>query len=272
MVYIVGGTLNLHTSDKVQGDLVRYLHTLRSKYRLTRTGDVTGMDEYAVNKKKVREGKMKKAHKDKRKRKTNKNRNSGNKGRENPRATNTGCSPLWNQDFMESLTPNPDLLNTPVQPNQSEQVQLSDRNIDLGALSSSDRQAVIDDWQVKTQIESDSEAPSGFMFALQECYFNPRNSKLGVIEKAGHPLHYDRAAKRPRAAIIASKNINLWLEADFTSGDYVTCKYITGVEDLPVIYFVSLYSDGKVMENIKYVHVQTSEKCPICQTMLYLLM
>ena len=156
MVYIVGGTLNLHTSDKVQGDFVRYLHTLRSKYRLTRTGDVTGMNEYAVNKKKVREAKTKKSHKDKRKRKTKKNRNPDNKGRADLTATikNTGCSPLWNQDFMESLAPNPDLLNTPIQPNQSEQVQLSDRNIDLGALSSSDRQAVIDDWQVKTQIDN----------------------------------------------------------------------------------------------------------------------
>ena len=58
-----------------------------------------------------------------------------------------------------------------------------------------------------------------------------------------HTLLYDRSAKRPRAAIYASRDLNLWQVNEYTSDDLVTCLWKTGDTRIKEIYVASVYMD-----------------------------
>ena len=53
--YLVCGQANLHHSDIVQGDFVRYVHELQMKYRLDTDGTVKGMEHYYMMAEEARE-------------------------------------------------------------------------------------------------------------------------------------------------------------------------------------------------------------------------
>ncbi len=66
-----------------------------------------------------------------------------------------------------------------------------------------------------------------------------RNEKVIGFGKA-HNLFYDQSSCRPRAAIYASKDLNMWLVPEYTTGDMATCLWKTEKED---ILITSVYMD-----------------------------
>ena len=89
---------------------------------------------------------------------------------------------------------------------------------------------------------TDEIPPTGFIFGLQEPNFNETTKKLGSAFKYSE-VKYDRTASRPRAGIIASKNMNIELEPNYTDGDVCTCTWNSGTE-FGLIYLVSLYGEN----------------------------
>ena len=266
MVYLVGGQLNLHKSMLCSEDFLRYLHVLGNQYRLTEYGSVLGMDHYGVISKTERELKLQKI-KQHVVLNTRKGKNkpvnahssefTGNKlvelAREHvPNTLDIPISGLWNMDLMECLEPfQVSKIPPELEPTSDEVITLNDEQIDLGTLDDKAREEVLNRWREANPSEiKDNKGPAGFIFGLQEPYINPKNNKLGPLEKAGHALLYDRTSLKPRAAILASKNLNVWLETDLTDSDMVTCKYDTGNPDIPTIYIVSLYCDITITSDI----------------------
>ena len=267
MVYIVSGQINLHKSNVCGGDFVRYLHSLPKIYRLSEYGDVLGMDQYGVIARSVREKQLlrlklnareeQKARRRKQPINAHSEEFSKNKIIQLVRDTvpdelDTPFSSLWNMDLHDSLMPFADAeLPNELLPTSDEVITLNNVQYNLGTLEDTERHRLINTWQKSEHIDKkDTKGPSGFIFALQECYFNERNHKMGHLEKTGHPLHYDRTSTKPRAAILASKNLNLWMETDLTDANMVTCKYITGLREMPELYIVSLYADILEKQNI----------------------
>ena len=107
------------------------------------------------------------------------------------------------------------------------------------------RQDIIDKWQLENHVVAkDETGTAGFIFGLQEIYFNPNQRyKAGALEKMGHNSIYDRSAANPRAAILASKNLSVFMDTDLSNGDLVIAKYLTGIPEMPEVYIASLYSD-----------------------------
>ena len=53
------------------------------------------------------------------------------------------------------------------------------------------------------------------------------------------------SALKPRAAIVATKDVSLWpLPDEYTTPDVVACLWKTGVDRFPEIVLVSVYADG----------------------------
>ena len=266
MVYLVTGCVNLHRSDVCGGDFVRYLHTLPTCYRLSEYGDVLGMDKYGVIAQSTRQKHLQKLKQNARKAKKRNSKQPINAHSKEfaqnklvqlmkesvPNELDTPFSSLWNMDLHDSLMPFANVELPPqLLPAADEVITIDNQQFNLKTHSAEEQVKLIDAWQKTEHIDKrDTIGPSGFIFALQEFYYNPKSQKLGHVAKTGHPIHYDRTAKKPRAAIIASKNLNLWMETDLSDADMVTCKYITGVKDMPEIYIVSLYADIEEKKNI----------------------
>ena len=92
-----------------------------------------------------------------------------------------------------------------------------------------------------TPTKDQSGTPNSFLFALQEPWA-PKNRIAGL--GARFHLEYDRTATRPpRAAIIASKDLNIWYMPEWSNPDQATCLWKTGNPILPNIYVTSIYCD-----------------------------
>ena len=264
MVYLTAGQLNLHKSNIVAGDFVRYLHDLTKNYRLTEFGSVKGMDHYGVISKPAREKQLLKikqftANKERKNRPLNVHAKEfiPNKliqlAREGiPASLETPISSLWNMDLMECLQPFPQAwLPEELCPTREEIITLEGKQYNLASMSDAERATLIEKWQISNHSDKkDTTGPAGFIFALQEPWKSTENGKLGVLTKTGHSLHYDKSADLPRAAILVSKSLNIWMEPDLTDADMVTCKYLTGIPETPVVYIVSLYCDIKKTTDI----------------------
>lgn len=80
---------------------------------------------------------------------------------------------------------------------------------------------------------------NAFLICLQE---PPTNKGRIVGFGSSGQLLYDRSSKRPRAAIFASRDLDIWLVPEFTNGDIVTCIWKTNSIHRDVIV-VSVYMD-----------------------------
>ena len=236
MAYIVMGHVNLHRSNACGVEFIRYLSGLDHKYKLNSKGDVIGMDSYGYNARKAR---------------SEYSRPGSDYRNVNNTDTDTGSewSDLWNIELNDTLDPTqnfgngfypPHLLHPP----SDGIIQLDGVSIDLSKLSPSEREQKIKDWQYDNLWKFDNEIPpTGFIFGFQEPNFNDTTKKLGSAFRCSE-VFYDRTASRPRAGIIASKNMNLWLEPTYTDGDVCTCSWNSGTE-FGDIYLVSLYGENK---------------------------
>ena len=197
MVFIVGGQLNLHHSDIVGGDFLRYLHGVNSNYRLAEQGFVQGMDSYKALSKQVRTAHVQRVLSNTQPKRAQKkdpiNFHSTqfkgdkiiNQAKETiPDRLETNISELWNLDFTESLIPfaEIDIIDQP--PVMEDKLELDGKTYKLHELSKSDRLKVVNEWQKNAIAHSSMEKPAGFIFGLQEPYY--KNNKMGCIEKSGH--------------------------------------------------------------------------------------
>ena len=164
-------------------------------------------------------------------------------------AEDLGHSSLWNMDFDESLNPFPQVNEAPSM-NEGDVITLGGDEINLETLDSSGKKEVIDLWQKTNHIKKEPQAPSGFIFALQEFNYNTSAKHAGYVEKMGHTTLYDRSIDNPRAAIVASKNLSVFLDTDLTSRDCCIAKYLTGVPEMPEVYIASVYFDIDETEQI----------------------
>ena len=179
MVYLVYGQLNLHKSDIVAGDFVRYLHDLSKSYRLTEFGSVKGMDHYGVISKSAREKQLLKikqyvVKQNRKKQPLNVHAKEfiPNKlvqlAREGvPASLDTPISSLWNMDLMECLQPFPQAwLPEELCPTSEELITLEGKQYNLSTMSDNERKAIIDKWQTSNHNDKkDTTGPSGFIFA-----------------------------------------------------------------------------------------------------------
>ena len=226
------GHINLHTSNKTGIDFIRYLSELDSKYRLNNKGDVIGMDHYGFNARKAR----------------NEYSRPGSDYISSNNTDTHDWSDLWNMDLNDTIDPTQNFGNGShlphlLQPPSDGIIELDGVTIDLSKLSPSEREEKIKDWQHENLWKfTDEIPPTGFIFGLQEPNFNVTTKKLGSALK-NSDVKYDRTASRPRAGIIASKNMNIELEPAYTDGDVCTCTWDSGTE-FGTIYLVSLYGEN----------------------------
>ena len=75
---------------------------------------------------------------------------------------------------------------------------------------------------------------------LHEVPWNPRTKRIPNLK--GHLLFVDRTAQpRPRAAIYASSNLDMWGVADYTSKDMATAVWLTKDAPFPKVYITATY-------------------------------
>jgi len=88
-----------------------------------------------------------------------------------------------------------------------------------------------------SHVQMQGENISSFVICLQE-----PPTKNGKVSGFGlqHPVYYDVKCNKPRAAIFASNDLNLWLLPEYTEGDMVSCVWRNGEVDVVV---VSVYMD-----------------------------
>ena len=256
MVYLVNGQINLHKSDICGIDFVKYLHNLAASFRLTEHGDIKNMDHYGIIAKEVRVSNLAK-------RKTA--NQAAKKGKKisidahmqifdnNPAITAArasipkridtldNISSLWNMDLCESLTP----FTTDQEVGHKDEITVNNVTYNIADMTRAGREDIIDMWQKQNHVDKkDSSGPAGFIFGLQEPYFNEKQRyKMGALEKTGHNLIYDKTAKPPRAALLAAKNLSVFMDTDLSDGDLVIAKYLTGIPEMPEVYIASVYCD-----------------------------
>ena len=162
-----------------------------------------------------------------------------------------GISDLWNMDFNESLLPFPNAMEEPSA--NSDIITIKNKKVDLQQLSNSEREAAINEWQLGNGINAtNNQGPSGFIFGLQEINLNQKG-KAGDLEKTGHNLFFDRACGNARAAILASKNLSVFLDTDLTTRDCAIAKFVTGIPEMPEVYIASLYCDIEIKKEEDYI-------------------
>jgi hypothetical protein len=84
---------------------------------------------------------------------------------------------------------------------------------------------------------------SSLIAFLQE----PATTTRGLLESIP-PGAKRYAAVKPRAAIVATKEVSLWsLPAEFTSSDVVACLWETGNDQFPEVVLISVYADITTM-------------------------
>ena len=83
-------------------------------------------------------------------------------------------------------------------------------------------------------------SPDGFVLALQEFNWNPRNKRAPHFK--GHFFHTDKEAKPgPRAAIFASNNLDIWGVPQFTNRDLATAVWLVKGAPFQKVYIASCY-------------------------------
>ena len=100
-----------------------------------------------------------------------------------------------------------------------------------------------------------------FLMFLQE---PPTKDKRVVGLSGSHPCHYDKSVDRPRTAIYASKDLQIWPVPAYMSRDVTTCIWLTGERE---IYVVSAYFDiqleqvipPKLQELMRYCESRNKE-------------
>ncbi len=82
--------------------------------------------------------------------------------------------------------------------------------------------------------------PGSFIIAIQE---PPVRDRRIIGLSNAHNIFYDHSSDRPRACILSSRNLNMWLVPDYTTGDMTTCIWKTMDNSLPEVFVVSVYMD-----------------------------
>ena len=259
--HVVMGHLNLHRSNNCGVEFMNYLSILGKKHKLDHNNDISSdMDVFGYNARMVR-GQPNRPGQDyinphslsdsgsesdtlqpstsarvgeKRK------MNSKNQSRKTPNLENNILNHL---DDLGQGTYIPHILN----PSGDSIIYLDGNMIDLASLSETDRQKAIKDWQMENLFTDghDDKPAAGFIFGIQEPNYNEKSQKLGSAFKPSQRLQvlYDASSDpRPRAGILASSNLNLWMDTSYTNKDMCTARWNSGTE-FGEIFIVSLYGE-----------------------------
>ena len=83
-------------------------------------------------------------------------------------------------------------------------------------------------------------APRGFIVGLHEFNWNPHTKVAAHLK--GHKLHCDKSAHpKPRAAIFASNNLNVWGVPHYTNRDMATVVWLVDNQPFKKVYITSTY-------------------------------
>ena len=207
--YFVFGSLNQRKMHTVGNSFAKYLDEVGRKFTLSPDGRINNMDRYGYN----------------------------------ARSHNNRFS-LPGEDYVRSLNiqhntnrvQNPaaldeagfkfphDIMTAP----DNGKITLCGNEINLATLSPEARQSTIKAWQQENMWNYvDDTPPLGFCFGVLEPNYREKANKPGTWAN-GLNVHCDNTVMRPRAMIVSSKNLDLWLDWEFTDADLVVCNWQSG--------------------------------------------
>jgi len=110
-----------------------------------------------------------------------------------------------------------------------------------------------------------------FIVGVQEPPFS--NNRIRSFNRE-NSLFYDHFAERPRAALYASRNLDLWPMSDYTDADMASCLWKTGNNDIPEVVVSSIYMDitndevcsSKLKKLTRFCHNKGKELLLLCDT------
>ena len=196
-----------------------------------------------------------------------KNKPNNKKGtKPNPRAqaTESQWSDLFNIELNQALDPSfPFGIDPNLSHSEDEVIHLNGERINLSSLPPQEKADTIREWQsVNFPGNFEEASPSGFIFGIQEPWFF-RNS-LGSLR--GSHVIFDRSVDTVKAAIVASRNLNLWQDPNFCSSSMATAQWNSGTK-FGTIYIVSLYcenpppEEGLREETVPKLLIKLVRKC-----------
>ena len=96
----------------------------------------------------------------------------------------------------------------------------------------------------KTQSGEVTGRGGSFMVSINE----PAHTTKGYLRDLSkeHTIIQAKGVVNPRAAIFASKDLDLWPVTEYTTRDVVPCLWVTGKKNLPEIVVVSVYMENNI--------------------------
>ena len=107
-----------------------------------------------------------------------------------------------------------------------------------------ERQKTIKHWQLENILSNkcnENQPAAGFIFGIQEPNFKKQAQKLGNAFKPSQKLQvlFDASSDpAPRAGILASSNLNLWMDTSYSNKDMCTARWDSGTEFGEILSFL----------------------------------
>ena len=222
--FVVFGTINCRRMERVAICFKQYLSDLGKKFLLTPEAEILGMSQYGYNSRSF-------------------DNNFSHAGADYPGSTDMANrlhqidASIGNSEFRFPV----DLMTPPT----SGKIILDDHEIDLANFSVEARKDIIKQWQAQNVwTYTEFTPPLGFVFSVNEPHFKDNMQEPGGWAN-GLQVHYNLKCIRPRAMIVCSKSMDMWLDWEFTcdSGDLVVCNWNTGTK-FGTIKVISYYGEN----------------------------
>ena len=223
--YILMGHLNQGKQKSVGINFHKYLAHIGEKFKLTPEGHILNMDYFGYNKRSHETGYSKPGEDY-----TSTINVTQNTQIANSRVTNTLAE--------AGLTFPHDVMRPP----SSGKITVDGEQIDLAHLNDEERKKAIKSWQTQNIWNYMEETPpTGFIFGVQEPNYKNDTDKIGSWASR-MKVYGDKTAIRPRALIVASENMDLWTDWEFTEPDLAVCNWQSGTK-FGNIKIISYYGD-----------------------------
>ena len=222
--YVVLGCINQRRMERVALTFKQYLADLGKKFLLTRDATIIGMESYGYNSRSF----------------LNKYSHPGEDYQDHPDDNRLRLDHIDDQLNEAGFKFPSNLMNPPT----GGKITLHGHEIDLANFSEGARKSIIKDWQRENVFDYiENTPPLGFIFSVNEPHYKENLQKEGAWAH-GLQVHCNLNHIRPRAMIVTSKNMDLWLDWEFTDGgDLVVCNWNTGTK-FGIIKVISYYGEN----------------------------
>ena len=218
--YVVFSHINMRKMERVALCYKQYLADLGTKFLLTPDATIEGMGEYGYNARSF----------------------DNNYSRPGEDYQNSPSGYTFEYDTLASAG-----FKFPanlMKPPTSGIITLHGHDIDLANFSESARKSIINEWQQENVFDYiENTPPMGWIASVNEPHFHEDLQRPGAWAN-GMQKHYNLTVIRPRAMIVCSNNMDLWLDWEFTTGtDLVVCNWDTGTS-FGTIKIISYYGEN----------------------------